>query len=511
MKKIKDMLQKLFSKYKLTIYSGIIFSFITHFYYFTKRLSNEDDLSYLLFGDNALTSGRWNSGTLFTTTLMSPVVKFIFVILTLTICSILICDIFKIKSKKNMILIPLLLTTFPTLALSFSYLFMVEVYMVSLFLSVFAIWVTLKFKYGFILGSLSIAFSLGSYQAYIGFAVALVIIYIIKEIINKEDTKKIINTIIKLFLMGVIGVILYFVILNILLKINNMILSDYKGANSMGIPPISEWPKQLIRTYKHFLGYFLGFSFYKTPIIETLLRITTLVISFSLFIVKIIKEKIYLNKTNLIILILCMITIPLTFNIVDFMAYKTDLSSLQIYNYVLLYILCIVIMDGINKKKLILNIAIILLVIISYINFIDVNRHYTKLETIYSYTTNLNNRVLTRIESTENYNPNMPVMFIGVDGSNFNENLFYFPNINDKLTFDQTLWGGKYIGYADLYSFRNDKKIFKMFNHQFGIELKRASDEERVKVLTSDEYKKMGTYPEKDSIKVIEGILVVNF
>ena len=154
MKNLKEIIQKLFSKYKLTIYSGIIFTFLTHFYYFTKRLANEDDLSYLLFGDNAITSGRWNAGTLFTTTLMSPAVKLIFVLLVITLCSILICDIFKIKSKTNQILIPLLLATFPTLALSFSYLFMVEVYMVSLLLSVFAVWITLKFKYGFILGSI---------------------------------------------------------------------------------------------------------------------------------------------------------------------------------------------------------------------------------------------------------------------------------------------------------------------------------------------------------------------
>ena len=213
MKKTKETFLNLFSKYRTTIYSGIIFTFLTHFYYFTKRLANEDDLSYLLFGDNAITSGRWNTGTLFTTTLMSPAVKFIFVLLVITLCSILICDIFKIKSKTNQILIPLLLATFPTLALSFSYLFMVEVYMVSLLLSVLAVWITLKFKYGFIIGSFAIAFSLGSYQAYISFSVALVITYIIKEILNKKDSKELLKIILKLFLMGILGILFYFIIL----------------------------------------------------------------------------------------------------------------------------------------------------------------------------------------------------------------------------------------------------------------------------------------------------------
>ena len=511
MKKIKEILSEMFSKYKLTIYSGIIFTFITHFYHFTKRLANEDDLSYLLFGDNAITSGRWNSGTLFTTTLMSPAVKFLFVIIVITLCSLLICDIFKIKSKTNKVLIPLILSTFPTLALSFSYLFMVEVYMVSLLLAVFAVWVTIKFKYGFILGSLSIAFSLGSYQAYISFAVALVIIYIIKEIINKRDSKELLKIILKLFLMGILGIAFYFLILNILLKIDNLVLSDYKGANSMGIPPISNWPTQLFRTYKHFIGYFLGFSYYRIPVFEKIIRVLMLIFSFILLGIKIFKERIYSNKLNFIILIICVIAIPLTFNIVDFFAYKTELSSLQIYYFVCLYVLCIIIIDNIKKNKVLKYSVIMLLIIISYVNFIDVNRHYIKLETIYNYTINLNNRLLTRIENTEGYSSDTPIMFVGTEGSKFNKELYHFPNVNDKLTYDQTLWGGKYIGYADLYSYENDKKIFKMINHQFGIELIRASDEEREKVLKTKEYKKMGTYPNEDSIKIINDILVVNF
>ena len=309
--------------------------------------------------------------------------------------------------------------------------------------------------------------------------------------------------------MGIVGVGLYFIILNILLKTNNLVLSDYKGANSMGIPPIGEWPKQFIRTYKHFLGYFLGFSYYKTPIIETVIRIGMLLLSFIILVIKIFKDKIYKNRLNFIILIISIAIIPLSFNIVDFMAYKTELSSLQIYNYVMLYILCIFIIDNAKKIKVMTNLIVCLLIIISYINFIDINRHYTKLETVYNYTENLNNRILTRIESIEGYNQEIPVMFIGIAQSEFYNKLYNFPSLNDKLTYDQTLWGGKYIGYADLYSYNNDKKIFKMINHQFGVELKRATDEERENVINTAEYKKMSNYPTKDSIKLINGIIVV--
>lgn len=63
--KIPNKIEEFYNKYKCALYSSFIFTFLTHFYYFSKRLSNEDDLSYLLFNDSALTSGRWSKGILF--------------------------------------------------------------------------------------------------------------------------------------------------------------------------------------------------------------------------------------------------------------------------------------------------------------------------------------------------------------------------------------------------------------------------------------------------------------
>lgn len=486
----------------------MIFTFLTHFYFFSRRLANEDDLSYLVFKDFALTSGRWNNGTLFTTSLMSPSVNFILVIIILAIISLLICDIFKIKNKKNMILISLIISTFPSLALSFSYLFMVEIYMTSLLLAVLAVWLSTKWKYGFIPGSLCIALSLGNYQSYIAVSVSLIIIYVIKETIDKK--KEILKDILKLFIMGILGIIIYFIILKVLLLINKTSLSNYKGADSMGIPPISEWPKLIFRTYKHFIGYFIGKSYFRVSIFESTIRILTIILTFILLINKITKEKFYKNKTNIIIFIILIVLIPFTFNIVDFMAFKADLTSLQIYSFSSLYLLIILILDK-TKPNYLNTIITILIIAIGIMNFTTVNKYYFKQETYYKYTENFNNRLLNKIESTEGYYYGIPIIFKGESNSNFYKELNTLPNTNDNITFDQSLWGGKYIGYADLYTYNNDKKIFRMINNEFGVYLNRATDEERDKIKDNIEYNNMKSYPEKDSIKIIDGILVVNF
>ena len=508
MKKIMKLLKELYDKYKYSIYSSMIFTFLTHFYFFSRRLANEDDLSYLIFKDFALTSGRWNNGTLFTTSLMSPSVNFILVIIILAIISLLICDIFKIKNKKNMILISLIISTFPSLALSFSYLFMVEIYMTSLLLAVLAVWLSTKWKYGFIPGSLCIALSLGNYQSYIAVSVSLIIIYVIKETIDKK--KEILKDILKLFIMGILGIIIYFIILKVLLLINKTSLSNYKGADSMGIPPISEWPKLIFRTYKHFIGYFIGKSYFRVSIFESTIRILTIILTFILLINKITKEKFYKNKTNIIIFIILIVLIPFTFNIVDFIAFKADLTSLQIYSFSSLYLLIILILDK-TKSNYLNTIIRILIIAIGIMNFTTVNKYYFKQESFYKYTENLNNRLLNKIESTEGYYYGIPIILKGTINSSFYKELNNLPNTNDNITFDQSLWGGKYIGYADLYTYNNDKKIFTMINNEFGVYLNRATDEERDKIKDNIEYNNMKSYPEKDSIKIIDGILVINF
>ena len=44
-----------------------------------------------------------------------------------------------------------------------------------------------------------------------------------------------------------------------------------------------------------------------------------------------------------------------------------------------------------------------------------------------------------------------------------------------------------------------------------GIELKTASKEEIEEIMKTDEYKSMGVYPAHTSVKMINGVAVVNF
>ena len=78
-----------------------------------------------------------------------------------------------------------------------------------------------------------------------------------------------------------------------------------------------------------------------------------------------------------------------------------------------------------------------------------------------------------------------------------------FPNYLDP-GFEYRVVGFK--GYNEA-----DFRMERLMRNMIGAELKAASDEEREKIMKTDEYKSMGVYPAYDSVKMINGIAVVNF
>lgn len=90
-----------------------------------------------------------------------------------------------------------------------------------------------------------------------------VIDLIMESLDSNNDMKEVLNRVLKYFLLGLLGIILYFIGTKISLIITQSSLSTYKGANEMGKIPIDQIPFLLKRTYTNFIGFFLGNSFLK--------------------------------------------------------------------------------------------------------------------------------------------------------------------------------------------------------------------------------------------------------
>ena len=294
----------------------------------------------------------------------------------------------------------------------------------------------------------------------------------------------------------------------------NISLSNYKGANSMGVPPISEWSSLLKRTYLHYIGYFLGYSFFKSSSKFVVFRIILALMSFVSLIGVIINKKLYKKKINVLLLVILIVLLPLAVNIVDFMAYKTDVSALNIYQFVLTYLFCIYVIENYctlqnkNINNYICLVSIICFIGIGWQNYSITSSYYYKVEKFNQYTESLNARLLARIESTDGFDYSMPVMIVGEKDSDFYNQLFDVSQWSEIINYDQGLWG-QFIGYADLYYFNSDTKIITYINNQLGVELVRATDEQKDLIYNSSEYKEMKVWPSSESAQIINGILVI--
>ena len=107
------------------------------------------------------------------------------------------------------------MVSFPALASTFAYVFTMDGYMLALFLAVLAVLFTAKYPRGYLAGAVCLAFSMGSYQAYLPFTILLCVYKC------------------HYLGMGIAGGVLYYVILQILLKLQGKVLDTYQGINSM--------------------------------------------------------------------------------------------------------------------------------------------------------------------------------------------------------------------------------------------------------------------------------------
>ena len=130
------------------------------------------------------------------------------------------------------------------------------------------------------------------------------------------------------------------------------------------------------------------------------------------------------------------------------------------------------------------------------------------MEKLNQYTESFNTRLLTRIESTEGYDYNMPVMITGSENSNFYNMLYNVEDWSGIVNYDQGLWG-RFIGYEDLYYFDSDAKIIKYINNQLGIQLVSVDEEQRTLVYKTTDYQNLKEWPSTESLKIIDGILVI--
>ena len=439
--------------------------------------------------------------------LASSVVSSVLSLISLSLSTVLLIDLFKIKSKISQILISILLVVSPFFTETLLSVYCSFEFTMAFTLSVLSVYLLYKFDKGYYLGIITLALSLGLYQAYLGVTAGLcILVPIVLLLKEKENTKKIKDKIIKSILMGIFGIIIYEIILHLLLLISNTQMSSYSGANEIGLNTLLKIPLLILEPLKSFYNYFITNNiinniFYKRNIINIILIIISILIIINLY--KNNKER--KNKTFTLTLLTLIILIPFSLGIIELIIEKRDINSLMCAPYILIYIFIFALIDDLNIKKLyektLCIITLLLMIYISESYFVMANASYMATRITKERTTFAATKIVSDIYESGIYEKENKVLFIGTATGEYFENTNKVYNLASGLTPNTPLmWEEPDLCNRGWHNF---------IEYYLGQKLERATLEDYNNIITTNEYKNMDTYPNKNYIKKINGIVVV--
>lgn len=500
--------RKIYSKIsnveKAAFITVMVLGLLTHIFMFVNVLPNWDSM-YNFKGDKIwIHMGRWflNESQKLSSIVDIPWVIGMLSLVFIGITCAIIVNVLEIKKMSSAIAISAIIVTFPVVTSTFSYMFLADGYMMGMMLSALAVFITKKYKRGYIVAGVILAFAIGIYQVNLGFAVLLSLLVIMLKVFNKdEDIVDNIKYAMRFVIMALIGMVLYFIILKVFIFILHRGLGSYQGAdqgfsiNKQSILNILTEFKNLPKVVTG--GYDASFS-------SLILLLFVFAGIMLLYLIKL--NKIYKDILKLILVLVALVSIPFITGFAYFISEGTAYHMVMRMSWSLLFVAIITLNEKISIKKginnLLQQIVYSLPLVITWIiiwNFILVaNISYLNMHQRYEKEYSLAVRVVDRLEMSEEYNPSTPVLFAG---SPYTHNT---PGNYSEYIGHVTGTDGNSIFFSD-YHFNQFIKYY------IGLNLNSVSDKKANEIMSSEEYKSMKSFPNKECIKKIDDVVVVKF
>lgn len=490
---------------KTAFFSALIAGLLAHLSIMVSDIPNHDGLASIYSDQNMLTSGRWALGTFcgISSYYSIPWLIGILSLLYLSVASVFMVKLLKMKNPILIVLACAMFASFPSLASNFAYAFTMDGYMMGVLLSILSVYLVEKGKFGFLFGGIALSVSLGIYQAYVPIAILLCVYKLLLFYMTKNSVKEKLLTTGKYASMGILGAVLYYVVLKVLLALNKTSLSTYQGMSQ-----VTEGQKQgVLATIKGMYADFVTFSLKGRILFSNKFALVAVVILGVAFIISLVmrmaKEGLFKSVWTYVLAFVAVAIIPLATNAVLLISSDVTYHLLMRYQWVMFGILALAFIDdttsmykaGWTNTVLWGTLIASFVVVFSYI--ITDNIAYSNLEKKYEKTYAYCVRLADRIEQTEGYYQGIPIYMIGVVG----EDNFPVTDITADVTDHMVGISGDYL----LYTPENYELFYKNF---MGISFNFLRPEE-ANYYDSAEYIALDSFPGANSTKVVDGILYV--
>ncbi len=486
---------------KITFFTVIVVGMLVHFALYSNQLLAYDGYwhygSFLAKGWE-ISLGRFfiPVADLFRGTVVSSILSSVISIVIVSITTLILTDLLKVKKTYIKILMGILLVITPTFSLTLMYAYTADSYTLALLFSVLSVYFLNKThnKKNILLSLICIILTLGLYQAYLCVIVTLcAIIYLINLCTNNSlSLKNFIKKVTSDIGILLLGTIIYYIVFTIIVKILNLNITDYNGGSAV----LSiETLKNLLPSIKNTYITFYQFHF-KNNIIENtefvyrnLFNMFMLLLIVMNFIVLIKTNKIYKKPWQLVFILLLLLMFPIFSCVIEIIAQATRINLLMASALYFPIILLLKQLELVKFDKL--NILSLFIILISLWTFIlSDNATYVATDLYNKQMSALGNRIIERIENNKEITKDTPICIIGK--MNFSLRNPRLLNLTNFDVTDVSTWTWQ---------------IFLQDNLALGRDI--YTMESYDNIINNPEFMSMGIFPSEDSIKIIDGTAVV--
>ena len=413
----------------------------------------------------------------------------------------------KLNIFSNLLIISLcgIMICFPSVTNIFGYVFTAGYYYASALMSVVGAYIFYKYRNlaSLLACSVLMALSVGIYQSNISINLIVLLIFMLDEVSDSDmEWKDYIILAVRNVAVCICFMAEYFVINRLFLKLNHQEMYDYKGVNSYGMTDIRGYILRVITAYKRFLKpvdyiNYNGVSANMFPWNIRYLHMILIVLVTVLIVFWIKDVQGMKNKAQIALLIGVS---PLFSYFIYVMVAEEDAHGGMGYGEAFMFVLAAFVIEKIREKnkytRVIGGLCVVFMIAIGIMMARFANVCYLKAEIMQNEAVNYYNRLIARMQSTEGYSPDTPVVYIA-----------------DRSKNDEDLQGAKL--FDDIYlppyqgnSIINDFAWEETMNMWCGFSRVEGSMKDiEDKSIVSD----MPLYPAEGSVKIVDGVLVVKF
>ena len=500
---LRKIKKNILPEWRMCFFAAVVVGLIAHLYKITNWLPNWDSLVFRYDSQNMVSMGRWflpvASGI--SSFYDLPFLTGLLSILFHAIGAVCISMMFGVKKKTTAVLLGAALVSFPTVTSVMLYNYVADSYALSfLFACIAALLMTNK-KPNYIISAVLIALSVGIYQAYITVTIMLLLCYLILEAYKNTDIKTIFIKIVKFLLTGIAGMALYYLVLVIVLKVTGTVLLDYQGFDSAASLSGLDIFGSLYTIRESFVDYFFDFS--GGVSVFSIINTVIFVFTFVFYLIDIIKNKLKISKV--LVIGVCVILLPIGASILGFVNSGIDYHNLMKMGLFVFYLFFILQYEKSEFKNQKLNsvkswIILAVTAVLIFNQIIIANVSYHKLNMSYEKSYGTLIRIADRIEQTEGAEDCESILVLGaLEGSG---------SYSSKLPPDMT-------GTTDGFILRADDEIVgqsvlcSALNDYCGKDYKFVSGKEKTALLKKIDLESLNTWPEKNSISIIDNVIVI--